>query len=1779
MLGLTSAGPLRLSDSCSRRCGARLLAPIAPSWSRPGALLLPHTTRPDVCLHAKRGRPRKDESAQPPPAPAQEGGEDADGADGEKPRRGRRSRKEKEKEEARDLLESQQINMEVLEEFKARAAAEEEAKRAAMGDSSEDDPRRLNFHRSLLAASQRGLTGECARIVDSMADAGLPPGPRAIHVWAYSYIQIGDGPGAKRIAEAGREAYGVSWIPETYVALMHGALSATPGGPDLMTALSLWVAQQDAGANPQLGFTFLTKELFRLRYSALAMQVVSEGYAAGLQPDEKLAALVIEQLCKQGLMEEARAEMQRLLDAGQLVGPEHYDTIVRLEAARGDLAAARGMLQAYYEDPRFSPPRASSYTALLKGFVSALRPPDGGPPPDRSPEDDDPSSGAGAGSGGGGGGGGLALGPDQLDALLNALREEMVARGLRPGREAYAAMVEAFAVVGDLDSALATYETMTRAKGSPALMRKKYLGRFVVSLLTADRPIDALRLLRDCSTTPSYADARSCVTLPAASSAPLPPGTLLSAGGVEVQGGGDGRSALTVWLPGHFEVMRQRKGQRASVLAFMRDADLSSRREVDGVVLGMGGAVVTEEGLFVPPPKMSMAELRVELTASGTEAEAVARAGRKELQKMVKDRRERLPSGILEMQAQLEGMVAAREEEERAAAEAEGEEEQGEEEEFDDDEPDLDTLDVNIASIIADEGTFEGGDSLEDSATFRAAAGGRVMLTDEAVEEAGEVEEEDEDLEEEEEEDEEDMEEDFNEDMPAAAAGRRRRGRGRGRGGDDDDALYDDDDDALLGLDEDGGAPPLGDGLGPSGGVGPDDLDWEVERGRVEVEDDALILDQLMAMSVMDSARYNGSAGMAVAMRMLELWAAVGGSPTAADLMTLYEGAVLEEHSRCCADLAEQLPSLLAAGEVGREQLSEMLLTLATVCLKPGSSDGEAADRVVTVLEDSGMQVPPDVYAGLEAALAGRPRMRDSVMGVAGGRVEADLTGSGLESSVAIGEEDQEEEVAGGGVLAGVLGSGDEPEAAEGEEEEGEEGVEEGEEEEGEEEEGDLELFGEYEEDPGQLEEERLELERLFQQDGEEDDAWLDELDEPAADVDEVRAAAEAEASAVRQAELVATTLESVRARSPFAAAVLEHRLAAMQLADAQMAAAEAADEAAEPAALPAGGSDVVPYGAVAGLDEAEATAEEVAAAEAAAAMLGGGRAAEGDEERQGELSGLAAEAEWDAAAVLELPPVVLAEAMAATEAEAAEAGVLSEEDRALLRRLTAKTQLLAELSALNTMAAQQHPGGAAAAEAELAEALRRISIAEAEGATATTILAAAAAAAGETPESLAAAAADEEGVDAVGLELEEEGEEEGELLRSEHLDPGVDDGALEGPAARLLETIMEEAEAVLAAEEAERRAREEEEGGEGEGAEEEGDGFEGLDVGAEEVRLQSEVLQRMVAAAEAQGPELTEEQQELYDMLEAGDLASLESKLGPDVMTWLAADLQRAAAEQGGDVDGLQEEEEDTAASASAAEEGEEEGEEVDVEFAPGWRLNDRFMAAFGATLRDRAAAGEAEGIRDESPEVAAVDALLALANGYRPEGFEEGLGVEEEGGEGEGGEEEEEGEVVLSEVQREAAEALAALAAAAGGPGEAAARAAAERALAEAMAVQSERYEEAEAEGEEARVLVRARRGGEEGEYEEGGEEEEEEGFEVPAAVPPEVAAEALRRLHAEKPGVGPVFVAKVEAEVAEAGAVAVAEPEEEEEEEEPPARGRGAARGRGGGGSGRARKSSGR
>ncbi|KXZ43343.1 hypothetical protein GPECTOR_94g665 [Gonium pectorale] len=184
--------------------------------------------------------------------------------------------------------------------------------------------------------------------------------------------------------------------------------------------------------------------------------------------------------------------------------------------------------------------------------------------------------------------------------------------------------------------------------------------------------------------------------------------------------------------------------------------------------------------------------------------------------------------------------------------------------------------------------------------------------------------------------------------------------------------------------------------------------------------------------------------------------------------------------------------------------------------------------------------------------------------------------------------------------------------------------------------------------------------------------------------------------------------------------------------------------------------------------------------------------------------------------------------------------------------------------------------------------------------------------------------------------------------------------------------------------------------------------------------------------------------------------------------------------------------------------------------ELISGWRLNDRFMDRYRAVLRARMDAAAADdGIPPEAhlPELAALDTLLAMANGYRLPGeevtatealeflMEEGEEAEEgpageeaaalrellrsrleglmrtaEGREAPGeGEEEEEGAIreadaELAALQRETADALSRLTDDLdGSDARAAALADAEAAVADTAEVLNELYEEAAAEAEE--------------------------------------------------------------------------------------------------------------
>ncbi|GFR43578.1 hypothetical protein Agub_g4674, partial [Astrephomene gubernaculifera] len=105
----------------------------------------------------------------------------------------------------------------------------------------------------------------------------------------------------------------------------------------------------------------------------------------------------------------------------------------------------------------------------------------------------------------------------------------------------------------------------------------------------------------------------------------------------------------------------------------------------------------------------------------------------------------------------------------------------------------------------------------------------------------------------------------------------------------------------------------------------------------------------------------------------------------------------------------------------------------------------------------------------------------------------------------------------------------------------------------------------------------------------------------------------------------------------------------------------------------------------------------------------------EGGDEEGLDLQRMAADAEWEASSLLDMPPEVLLRAAEAAEAEAREGHWATPEDEAALSRIIAKCRALLSLQALSIQAASHHPGGQEAADMQVAEAMAAIRRAEAE--------------------------------------------------------------------------------------------------------------------------------------------------------------------------------------------------------------------------------------------------------------------------------------------------------------------------------------------------------------------------------------------------------------------------------------------------------------------------------
>jgi hypothetical protein len=166
------------------------------------------TSAPQTGLAAARRSPQPSLSPRPPAAPRRSRPDDAELPTGDPPKRRGRPRKSDAPAAAEAIERLTEIAGGRAPASAAAAAAAAAGTPAAPaapprwteaaqeGAGGEDDPRRFPYHRRLQVAAQRGDPREAEGVLADMADAGLPPGPRAWHVLALAHLKAGDVDGA-----------------------------------------------------------------------------------------------------------------------------------------------------------------------------------------------------------------------------------------------------------------------------------------------------------------------------------------------------------------------------------------------------------------------------------------------------------------------------------------------------------------------------------------------------------------------------------------------------------------------------------------------------------------------------------------------------------------------------------------------------------------------------------------------------------------------------------------------------------------------------------------------------------------------------------------------------------------------------------------------------------------------------------------------------------------------------------------------------------------------------------------------------------------------------------------------------------------------------------------------------------------------------------------------------------------------------------------------------------------------------------------------------------------------------------------------------------------------------------------------------------------------------------------------------------------------------------------------------------------------------------------------
>eukprot|EP00798_Chlamydomonas_sp_ICE-L_P023847 gene23847-9403_t len=349
----------------------------------------------------------------------------------------------------------------MLEEFKALAAVEEQER--VVNYDPEADPRRNNFHRSLLNAAHHGDHEAAEKSLLNaahhgdheaaekyffmMAEAGLEPGPRAFHVLLTTYVKAKLEDEALAVAMRAVEE-GLRLPAESYVVLIY-AFCNLKSGPDMNTVLSLMdtMMSQEGWEVARGGWVMACTELFRKKYLEQAVNLVVVGYDEGYVGDEAVCFYLIDTLCKYGFKDRAMSELERMSRAGLMPGPEHFDPIILAESSSGDPELAMALLEDYSSRVGWMPVTVATFNAILEGRVSRLEPGYGGPEA-------------------------VAQVMQYFDWLKNRMSKVINAL---PDRMSYKWLCKTFISLGEIDMALEMFDEMILRNGTVRTLGKKGL--------------------------------------------------------------------------------------------------------------------------------------------------------------------------------------------------------------------------------------------------------------------------------------------------------------------------------------------------------------------------------------------------------------------------------------------------------------------------------------------------------------------------------------------------------------------------------------------------------------------------------------------------------------------------------------------------------------------------------------------------------------------------------------------------------------------------------------------------------------------------------------------------------------------------------------------------------------------------------------------------------------------------------------------------------------------------------------------------------------------------------------------------------------------------------------------------------------------------------------------------------------------------------------------------------------------------------------------------------